>query len=209
MFFSLDVPYHTTWSERMVPRHFFRVFRPCSKKLVTRGATSYTGGLYKLGQPIRAILSDYVDVFTELFTSCKKHPIKAFVYLSCGGVITTGCIKRPDRASYVNDVLEYSNELSMCSEVVRSPKAKRYIDTLIAMETDGYLKYVNLGIAALIIRKNHSAYCSNYHETCSSLQPRFWQLHERVVDVGVWDRWLLLETELNGYDVNDEELEKT
>lgn len=192
-----------------IQRHLFHVFRPCSRQLVTRGATSYTGGISKLGQPIRAILSDYVDVFSELFISCKKRPIKTLVYLSLGGMIMTGFIKRPDRTSYVNDVLEYSNELSMCSEIVRSPKAKQYIDTLITMETDGYLGYINLGIAALIIRKSHSTYCSNYHDTCSMLQPRFWHMHEMVVDVGVWSRWLLLETEMNEYDVNDDELEKT
>lgn len=167
----------------------------------------YIATLSKMGQPLRALLSDYADVFKDLFSSCLNRPVKTLVYLSVAGGLSLGCVNRPDMRAYVNDVLEYSNELSMCSAAIRSPKAKRYIDSLITMETDGYLQCVNVGIASLIIRKHHSTYCSNYHKTCPSLQPRSWTVHERVVDIGVWGQWLLLETEMKDYDINSEQLE--
>ena len=176
------------------------------RALPARRASSWVRRANSLGQPIRAILTDYADVFTDLFKSSWKHPFRTVAYISIGSLIIAAVSKRPDYNGYLNDVLGYSNELSMCSDLVRNPKAKRYIDNIITMHSDGYLTYINLGVVALIKRRAHSAHCSNFHETCPSLQPRVWRSVERVVDVGVWGRWLLLDTELKDYDINEEEL---
>ncbi len=172
----------------------------------TRGASSWVKRAKGLGQPIRAILSDYVEVFKDLGKAAWKRPFKATVYISVGSLITAVVKMRPDYSLYLNDVLNYANELSMCSEEVRNPRAKEYIDDIIVCHNDRRLTYVNLGVTALIIRKPHSDHCCNFQETCTSLQPRMWTIGQRVVDVGVAGHWLLLDTELKDYDVNDTQL---
>lgn len=171
-----------------------------------RGASDWLGRAKGLGQPIRAILTDYIEVFKDLAKGARRRPFKASFYLSVGSLITAAVRTRPDYAQYLNDVLGYANELSLCSEQVRNPQAKNYIDDVITSHSDKRLTYVNLGVAALIIRKPSSAYCCNFQETCSSLQPRLWTLTQRVVDVGVAGHWLLLDTELKDFDVNDNQL---
>ena len=163
----------------------------------------------RLGQPLKEILTDYVEVAKDLIQGARQRPVKAALYLISGTAFTITWKKRPDYASYINDVVEYANELSMCSELVRRPSAKQYIDTITRQHSDGYLRYVSLGLVAIILRRSCSTSCSNYHETCKHLQPRAWTVAERVVDVGFWGRWRNLEMEMLDFDVNEEELEKS
>ena len=163
----------------------------------------------RLGQPLKEILTDYVEVAKDLIQGARQRPVKAALYLISGTAFTITWRKRPDYASYINDVVEYANELSMCSELVRRPSAKQYIDTITRQHSDGYLRYVNLGLVAIILQRSYSPSCSNYHETCKHLQPRVWTLTERVVDVGFWGQWRNLEMEMLDFDVNEEELEKS
>ena len=164
----------------------------------------------RLGQPLKNILTDYVEVIKDLVLGARRRPVKAALYLLSATAFTTTWKKRPDYAGYINDVVDYANELSMCSETIRRPSAKRYIDTIARLHSDGYLKYINLGLVAIILRRGYSSSCSNYHETCRHLQPRLWTLPERVVDVGFWGQWQNLEREMLDYDIiNEEELEKS
>ena len=171
-----------------------------------REAGSWVKRAKGLGQPVKAILVDYAHVFKDLFTSARSHPLKATAYISVGSLLVAAVKKRPDYTQYLNDVLTYGNELSMCSDMVRNPTAVNYIDDIIKHHYDRSLTYINLGVVALIMRNPHSAQCSNFRETCSSLQPRLWTCGERVMDVGVWGRWLLLDTNLKDFDVNTEQL---
>lgn len=163
----------------------------------------------RLGQPLKEILTDYVEVFKDIFIGARKRPFKAATYLISATAFTVTWKKRPDYNSYINDVLDYANELSMCSEIVRRRSAKQYVDTITKQHADGYLQYINLGLCAVILRRNYSPVCSNYHETCQHLQPRLWSVGERVVDVGFWGQWRNLEKEMVDFDVNEEELTKS
>lgn len=163
----------------------------------------------RMGQPLKSILTDYVEVFKDIFVGARRRPLKAAAYLISATAFTVTWKRRPDYASYINDVLDYANELSMCSEIVRKPSAKQYIDTITKQHADGYLRYINCGLFAIILQRNYSPSCSNYHETCQHLQPRLWRMGERVVDVGFWGRWKNLEKEMINFDVNEEELAKS
>lgn len=163
----------------------------------------------RLGQPLKVILTDYVEVTKDIFKGARRRPLKAALYLSSMAAFTLAWKKRPDYASYVDDVLNYSNELGMCSEAVRKPSAKQYIDTVAQLHEEGSLRYVNLGIVGVVLRRDHCPSCSNYHVTCKHLQPRWWTIGERVVDVGFWGTWRTLEQEMIDFDINDEELQKS
>ena len=164
--------------------------------------------LARLGRPLKDILTDYVEVARDLVQGAKQRPLKAVLYLTTTSAFTVTWRKRPDYAGYLDDVVNYANELGMCSEAVRRPSAKRYVDNISKLHSDGRLKYVNLGVVAVILKRWYSPTCANYHETCKHLQPRWWTARERVVDVGFWGRWRNLEIEMRDFDVNEEELDK-
>ena len=177
--------------------------------LVRRPSPAMWRRFERWGQPVKTILNDYVDVTKDALSGMWKHPVKALLYALSGGAIVAAWKKRPDFAGYVNDVLEYSNEISQCSTVIRNPHAQAYIERCIHLKSEGYLLYMNFGIFSIILLRKHSPECKNYHETCKHLQPKFWTVYERVVDVGFWGKWHVLEQQMVDFDVNGEQLEKS
>ena len=157
----------------------------------------------KWGHPLKAILLDYIEVTKDLLIEARQRPLKTVVYLFTGSLVVTTWRKRPNYASYLKEVMEYSNEMGMCNESLINPQAKRYIDNVIMLNADGRLRYVNLGLCGIVIRRSYSPYCANYAETCEYLQPRIWKTFERIVDIGVWGRWVQLEKRMVDFDVNE------
>ena len=161
----------------------------------------------KLGQPLKVILDDYVAVSKDIASNARQRPIKTLLYLATGGTLVTTWKKRPDLDGYINDVLEYSNEIGECSEVTRSSRAQSYISRIIQLNSDGYLRYINLGLVAIVMTRSSAPACKNYHETCKHLQPGLLSAWQRVMDVGFWGRWLQLERNMVDFDVSEEEFE--
>ena len=168
-----------------------------------------TRAMEKWGQPLRVIFLDYVEVGKDVARGTLQRPIRSILYGLIGGLVITAWRKNPDYASFENDVLEYSNELSLCSKPLRNPRAQAYIERLIGLKSDGYLRHISFGVFSIMILRSVSPSCKNYHEVCPYLQPRLWTVYERVVDVGVWGKWLLLERHMVDFDVNQEALEKS
>lgn len=160
----------------------------------------------KWGHPLKAILLDYIEVTKDLLVEAKQRPLKTVIYLVTGSLIVTTWRRRPSYESYLKEVMEYSNEMGMCNESLLNPQAKKYIDRVIMLKADGYLRYVNLGLVGIVVRRNYSPNCANYAETCEYLQPRIWRTFERIIDVGVWGRWVQLDKRMVDFDVNEEEL---
>lgn len=159
----------------------------------------------KWGQPLKNIFVDYVEVSKDVAADLKRSPVKSMLWLLFGGIITGYYRKCPSLGSYKKEVIEYCNELGLCAEGARNHHAKLYIDRVSTMLNDGHVQYVNCGVFAIILQRSNSSKCHNYHETCSHLQPRIWTLHNRVLDIGVWDRWLILEKTMVNFDVSESE----
>ena len=158
-----------------------------------------------LGHPLKIIVLDYFEVLKEISLNMKKSPVKSLVWCVFGGTITAFYKKCPDLCSYTSEIIEYSNEIGLCAETTRNSQSKRYIDNISTLLNDGCIHYANFGIFSLIIHKSRSSNCFNYHQTCKHLQPRKWMFHESIVDVGVWNQWLILNRTMIDFDVNENE----
>ena len=154
------------------------------------------------GRPLKLIFGDYKSAIKDTLAHAKEHPVKSTVYLLVIGSALAAWRQRPDYASYISAVVGYSNEISQCNE--RRPSAHNHVTEVIRLQSDRYLQYVNLGVLALIVRRNYSADVKLYNETCAHLQPHWWTVFDRIVDVGFWSKWHVLEKKMVDFDVNDE-----
>lgn len=158
----------------------------------------------KWGQPLKNILTDYVEVSKDVFTESKANPAKSIIFVILCGMVSV-CVKRcPDFNSFKKELIECSNELGLCPEVIRNDQTKSCIDRITALLNNGCIRHLNLGVFSLMIQRPHSSKCCNYHEVCKHLQPRFYQQIE-VIDIGVWNKWLILNKTMVNFDVNDSE----
>jgi hypothetical protein len=157
------------------------------------------------GQPLKNIVYDYVEVSKDILTEFRDNPVKAVLVLSIGGTLIAFLKKCPDYSDYKREVMEYSNEMGMCAETTRNHQTKIYVDRIASMMSNSSIQYLNLGVCSLIIQKQCSYNCRNYHEVCKHLQPRKWTLFRRIIDIGVWNQWLILTRTMVDFDVNDSE----
>lgn len=157
------------------------------------------------GEPLKIIVTDYVEVSKDVGAELKRSPVKSLLWLLLGGAITACHVKCPSLSCYKSEVINYCNELGMCAERTRSQHAKHYVDQVSTLLTDGHIKYVNFGVCAIVMQAPNSSRCFNYHETCTHLQPRIWTFSDRVIDIGVWNNWLALRKAMVDFDVNENE----
>lgn len=159
----------------------------------------------KWGHPFKTILLDYVEVSKDILTGFKSNPAKAVLVLSLGSTVAALAKKCPDYSSYKNEVIEYSNELGLCAKTNRNDQTKLYIDRISSMINDCSVRHLNLGVCSLIIQRSYSCKCQNYHEVCKYLKPRKWMFYREIIDVGIWDQWLILTRTMVDFDVNHNE----
>lgn len=166
---------------------------------------AFIGRASKWGQPLKSILVDYIEVSKDVLRDLKSNPAKAITISAIGSTIIAFVKKCPDLNSYKHEVIEYSNELGLCAEVNRNHKTKLYIDEVSSLLGDCHVEHWNLGVCSLILQTPCSSKCQNYHEVCEYLQPRKWMLYHKIIDIGMWNRWLILTRRMVDFDVNESE----
>lgn len=161
--------------------------------------------ILKWGQPLRDIMMDYAEVSKDIMQGFRTRPAKSIFWLVCSGIIIGFQKRCPSLNSYRNEVIEYSNELGLCAEAARNNQTKLYIDRVSTLLINGHVQHVNLGVCSLLLLRPQSVNCLNYHSTCKHLKPPIWTFHQRIVDVGVWNQWVLLNRKMVDFDVNESE----
>lgn len=154
---------------------------------------------------MKNIMLDYVDVSRDVAKDARSSPVKYLIFFMFGGALTLFHRNCPNLNDYHSEIIEYANEIGLCADTTRNHRTKVHVDDMSTLLADGYLRCIHFGIFCVVIRKPSSAQCYNYHQVCKHLQPRLWMFHERVVDVGVWRQWLILNRTMKDFDVNEAE----
>ena len=179
------------------------LLRYCRFVRLPSGLTKRMG---KWAKPLVNVMNDYQVVLTETFDYIRTRPIRgAGILISFAGCCALWK-KNPSLAHYTDSVCSYCVELSMCSESTRNPGAHMYISRIMSLQSNLQLRYYSLGFFSLIMKQNYDP-CRNYIVTSSYLQPRWWDLSEKIVDIGIWNTWLRLEEKMVDFDVNHSSLE--
>ena len=172
-------------------------------------ATATRGGggrMERWGQPLRVIAQDYVEVVKDAYKDAKARPFKTLVYALIGGCFVGTWKTRPDADSYLDCLLEHCNEFHLCSRVVRNTQTHAYLEDIVTKLSRDEIQYKNFGFFTVVLEREHTPVCKNYHVACKYLRMRWWTRWARVVDVGVWGRWRALNRAIVDYDVNEDEL---
>ena len=164
------------------------------------------GRMDRWGQPLRVIALDYVEVTKDAYKELRTKPVKSLVYALIGTSFLATWRTRPDKESYTDHLLGHCNEFHLCSQPVRSKETASYLENIVTKVSVEELEYKNLGLFAVMLERESSPVCQNYHVTCKYVRRRWWQRWTRVVDVGFWGRWWALNRAMVDFDVNEEEL---
>lgn len=155
---------------------------------------------------LRLIVEDYKSVAKEALQDARERPIKAaLVTCSLAGAVTAVRL-RPSFEDYCAQLVTSSVAVESLSESIRSPVTFDYLHRVKQLHSRSYLRYMNLGLVALIWRHDNPSYLCTYEAVCPHLRPD-WRtfLQTRIVDVGLLGHWLDLEACMTDYDVNPSE----
>jgi hypothetical protein len=162
-------------------------------------------GLNRWRIGLKNVANDYLMVGKDIIKYSKKKPIRFTVLSLATGTSVWLYMTNPNIDSYITEVIGYSNEISQCSSLTRNPTALSYVETIILDHSQQSLMSINCGIFSLIVKRAFYKECFNYREVCPHLKPRgITSFRNRVVDIGIMKKWLLLERNMIDFDINDD-----
>ena len=148
---------------------------------------------------------DYKAVAQETFQDITSGSIKAAVYLS--GLVTLGLLHKanPTERDLESVLMESAHDLSLVGSSIRSREADEFVDKLCSARRDGNLHHTNLGIFSLVWISEHRDELDLYRAKCKHTNLPWYQWHEKVVDIGILGKFMILNRLMKDYDVNTNE----
>ncbi|XP_014667994.1 PREDICTED: uncharacterized protein C19orf52-like [Priapulus caudatus] len=153
----------------------------------------------------KVIGEDYASVGRDVIVDSKAQPIKAAFYFSAIGLGVYAIRTNPTRHDFRISLLTSVNDNGLVSDNARNPQAATHVRQLVSCENEGLIRHVDLGLMSLMWVDNYDEACKLYEARCPSLKPRWLTFNTRIVDIGCFGHWFLMERAMKEYDVNPDE----
>lgn len=149
---------------------------------------------------------DYYEVFKEVRRGATNKPIRATLY----GFSTLFALNlfrtNEDLRSYHCEVISACNRIASVTENSRNPKSLKFVHKVGELNCHGLLRQIDLGFSTIIYKTDTNPETALYRYNCSYLNPSMKEfVQERLVDLGFFGHWLLLEFKMRDYDINESE----
>ncbi len=154
------------------------------------------------------ILNDYKEAGRDAWSDMKARPIKSAVYITTLGTVVYFCKHNPTEASYKVQLQNNANDLLLLSDLIRNPVSDSYVQKMRNAYNAGLVRRLNLGVCSLMWLDNYDPGVDVYPAQCKPLKVGWLDMKDRIVDVGVLDRWIYMERALVDFDVNPVEWEE-
>lgn len=152
------------------------------------------------------VLIDYRQAMRDIYTDSLANKPKAATYFSLIGLLTYLYKTNPHPNSFRNDLLNYQNLMALISEPIRNSNCYSHLHDLNTLDNQRRLHRINLIFLTVLVREEFSANLSVFEANCKYLQPTYLDyLTNRIVDIGIANKWILLEQKLKDFDINPNE----
>lgn len=152
------------------------------------------------------VLGDYRQAVLDTYNDSLQNRRKAFTYLSLIGALTYLYKTNPHPNSFKNELINHQNLMSITGEPIRNAKCYSHLDDLNNLHNQRLLRKINLLFLTVYVRSEFSDQLKIYQANCKYLQPSYLDyLRNRIVDIGIANRWILLNRKLKDFDINPDE----
>lgn len=150
----------------------------------------------------KQLLIDYKEMIIDTGKWMKDHPTKTIIYGTLGTGIYVMNERNPTSDDFREQFLKASNELIQVSLDCQNPEAAKHIKNIELWYNSGLIRRLSLGVISLIWLADFDENVALYKAQCKYLQPEYLKFDQRVVDVGFWNKYWVLEKKMIDYDVN-------
>lgn len=151
------------------------------------------------------LLHDYGEACKDIVVGAKERPGKATLYISLLASVGICSSKAPSEDSFQCSLLEASSCLLLLSPWARSGSSDQHVQRLMELRNEGRLRHINLIIFSLMYEAPYDPDSDLYSSQCSHLKPRWSEFPSRVLDIGFFGNWWLLQNKMKDFDINEEE----
>lgn len=149
---------------------------------------------------------DYASVAKDCIRGARNRPLRATAIGSGLLTLFIAFKTNPDETQFHDQLVSSYVEMGLVDPVVRNPPCYDHVHVLSKGENDRILTRIDLAFLSLMFQDPVNKNCSLYTARCSYLKPSYWAyIRNRVVDVGVFNTWLILKHKIVDYDVDPEE----
>lgn len=145
---------------------------------------------------------DYKDVFVNVVQQAKEKPLLASIY-GAAGVGFYYCVQNnPSEEDFQMQLRNYNAEAVMVHESCLNETSVEYVKFVEKCYNQGILRYMSLGFISVLWLDNYDSNAALYKAVCTYTEPQYLTFHQRVIDVGFWNRWWNLRRKMKDFDVN-------
>lgn len=160
----------------------------------------------KLSLYFKNLYLDYYEVFREVRKGARDRPLKATFYGVSTLFVLNSFRTNEGLRSYHSEVTCACNRIANLTENSRNPESLKFVSNVGELKCHGLLRQIDLGFSTIIYRSDSNPETALYRYNCSHLRPSFKEfVQERLVDLGFFGHWLLLELKMKDYDINENE----
>ena len=157
------------------------------------------------GNYVKFIWDDYMYVFQEIGKDMKAYPFKTTAYLSVLGGFVTLWKTNPGEREFREQLTLNSHKLLQLGEAIRNPYADIHMQKIHEFYNSGRIRRLSIGFCSIMWVDNYHSEVDVYIARCKPLRVGWLNLKDKVIDIGVLNRWWLLESAMKDYDVNPQE----
>ncbi|CAF3573562.1 unnamed protein product [Rotaria sordida] len=147
---------------------------------------------------------DYRDALIETGKKMIQRPMKTIFYSSNIYLLIYAYQTMPSFQAYKNNLIQFRQQQILTSSLIRNKKIEIYMDTIETLLISDQIHFVDCYLFSLIIyraqrRSNDNSY-KIYENSCSYLHLK---RHSRIIDIGAFNRWFILNRKLYEADTFD------
>ncbi|XP_063711090.1 uncharacterized protein LOC134839461 [Symsagittifera roscoffensis] len=179
--------------------------------VVSRWATvtakAFARGCGRMNDYAFQIVADYRAVLVSSLVSCRAAPLRPSIYSATGLALVMLYKTNPSYDSFVTQLRAAACDLSQVPESVRNRRHEEHVNTLSGDERVHKLRRLSLLFFSILWRDNYPSELQKFSANCKYLKVGWTDLirdrDSRLVDFGVGGIWLMLQRNMQDYDINE------
>ncbi|XP_018326028.1 mitochondrial import inner membrane translocase subunit Tim29-like [Agrilus planipennis] len=179
--------------------NFLSKFQSTFERIEKKAEGTFTENWVKFW---KNVFVDYKEVAVDIAKDVKHRPIKAAVLVSTAVFISYLFKSNPSEADYRAAVIRAANDIRLIPPSMQKEEAANFLQYIEQCYNRDLIRRISFGIACIIWVDKYNKDYKNEEAVNKYLAVTNMELFNRIVDIGILNRWFILPKKMEDYDVN-------
>ena len=115
------------------------------------------------------------------------------------------CKTNPTEDAFRERLTQNNNQLMLIGDPIRNPYTDKHMTKLNEYCNAGLMKCLNLGVCSIMWVDNYPKETDLYLARCKPLKVGWLDVKDRMVDIGILNKWWYIEAAMKDWDINPQE----